>query len=282
MFLLGPFFCFKHDRKKGVGLGLLIIALTVFTQVGGVILWMMLPFLSAIKFRHRIARLSLQTGVFLVVYFLVVFLFVPFLAQIGDRVPLPCFPSQETSLQPANFGYCLLARNYVKPVVRDVLNRVSQKISTQYGGTTMMYLDANFPFMDGFPLLPHLSHKDGKKVDLAYFYRNAETKESIKTTPSPIGYWAYEQPKDGEIQPCKDVRSWLRWDFNWLQFAFVFAEIEPERTQALLNELIAAPDIQKILIEPHLKQRLDFSSSKVRFQGCRAARHDDHIHVQIY
>lgn len=33
------------------------------------------------------------------------------------------------------------------------------------------YLDANFPFKDGFPLLPHLSHDDGRKVDIAFMYR---------------------------------------------------------------------------------------------------------------
>ena len=46
-------------------------------------------------------------------------------------------------------------------------------------------------------------------------------------------------------------------------------------THALLHD----PGVQKILIEPHLKERLQLQSSKVRFQGSRAARHDDHVHV---
>lgn len=37
----------------------------------------------------------------------------------------------------------------------------------------------------------------------------------------------------------------------------------------------------KILIEPHIPARLGVSSRAIRFQGCRAARHDDHIHNQI-
>jgi hypothetical protein len=60
-----------------------------------------------------------------------------------------------------------------------------------------------------------------------------------------------------------------------------FAEVDPERTELLLHELIAAPEVQKILIEPHLKLRLHAHDAKVRFQGCHAARHDDHIHFQI-
>lgn len=62
---------------------------------------------------------------------------------------------------------------------------------------------------------------------------------------------------------------------------FFMAELDPERTKVLLNALIRSSEIQKILIEPHLKQRLHITASKVRFQGCYAARHDDHIHVQI-
>ena len=41
------------------------------------------------------------------------------------------------------------------------------------------------------------------------------------------------------------------------------------------------PDIGKDFIEPHLAKRLGATTSKIRFQGCKAARHDDHIHVQL-
>ncbi len=33
--------------------------------------------------------------------------------------------------------------------------------------------------------------------------------------------------------------------------------------------------------KPHLKTRLKLSSAKIRFHGCQAVRHDDHIHVQL-
>ena len=34
-------------------------------------------------------------------------------------------------------------------------------------------------------------------------------------------------------------------------------------------------------LEPHLKNRLGITHSKLRFQGCQAVRHDDHIDVQM-
>jgi hypothetical protein len=47
--------------------------------------------------------------------------------------------------------------------------------------------------------------------------------------------------------------------------------------------VIQNPHVKRIFLEPHLKLRLDLSDQpKVHFQGCWAARHDDHIHVDVY
>ncbi len=99
------------------------------------------------------------------------------------------------------------------------------------------------------PLLPHLSHGDGRKVDLAFFYRGAAG-YAPGLAPSPIAYWAFETPRTGAM---------LRW------LAGPGAEI----------------GVRKILLEPHLAARLGATGPLVRFQGCRAARHDDHVHVDI-
>ncbi|WEX89606.1 hypothetical protein PZN02_003519 [Sinorhizobium garamanticum] len=39
--------------------------------------------------------------------------------------------------------------------------------------------------------------------------------------------------------------------------------------------------LEKVFIEPHVKNALGITDGHVRFQGCRAARHDDHIHIQV-
>ena len=132
--------------------------------------------------------------------------------------------------------------------------------------------------MDGFPLLPHLSHKDGRKLDLAYFYQRKSSHEAVDFSPSWLGYWFYEQPASPKEAACNGQKSWLRWDFAWLQPRYAAYEIDVERTRTLVQLL--AQDAQKILLEPHLQTRLGVESPIIRFQGCRAARHDDHIHVQ--
>lgn len=283
LLLSGPFLYLKSDWKKGLGLILLIITFTLITQIGGFVLWLSLPLLDRIRSQQKMIRLGRRVLVFLTLYLLTLFFIVPPLALQGGRVPLPCFATAENPLQPANLGFCLLARNYIRPTVLEMLKPIARHIASRYPGTNVMYLDGNFPFSNGFPLLPHLSHKDGKKLDLAYFYRRSNNKEPLRKTPSPIGYWAYEQPASQEVQPCRGQSGeWLRWDFDWLQPFFAYAEIDQERTKRLLQELIEAPDVQKILIEPHLKHRLNAHHAKVRFQGCHAARHDDHIHFQIH
>lgn len=76
-----------------------------------------------------------------------------------------------------------------------------------------------------------------------------------------------------------------RWNFDALQPLFPAYRIEEQRTSAaigwLANEGVTRFGLQKIFIEPHLKNALGITDSHIRFQGCRAARHDDHIHIQV-
>ena len=255
--------------------------LTVLTQIGGLLLWLSLPILARIPSSTPIQRRVTQCVVFGLLYVLCILLVLPLLAPLNGRVPLPWFATPAVPLKPVNLGYCLLARNDVRPSVRQLLERTALAVSQQVPGTPLQYLDANFPFLNRFPLLPHLSHHDGRNVDLAFFYQDSRTKHPLQSPPSPIGYWAYEQPTANESQPCRGVSSWLRWDFDWVQPLFAHAEIDRERTRFMVQTVFAEPTVQKILIEPHLKERLRLQSSKVRFQGCHAARHDDHVHVQI-
>ena len=172
--------------------------------------------------------------------------------------------------------YCALNRNYVVPEMADLLRDTAVAVDAAYPGTVTQVLDANFPFLTGFPLLPHLSHNDGRKADLAFYYSGAKGYEP-GATRSPIGYFAFEQgPSD-----CPAGWPTLRWDLNALQMFWRVLEVDTGRTRYLLQTLAADSRAGKIFLEPHLHDRLGVHSSKLRFQGCRAARHDDHIHLQL-
>lgn len=262
------------------------IFLTILTQVGGIFY---LLSLSTHRFINRNStgykRLALKMLSFSALYLIGVFLVVPFLAKPLGRVPLPLV--EERGIQPGTIITVFLCRNYVRPELREVTYRVSEKMQKQFPGTVINYLDANFPFIDKFPLLPHLSHNDGKKLDLSFAYRDTKTKTITNELPSLIGYGVCEEPKPHEDNTAKVCAQKGHWQYSFLKkiihqgskHEFLFDE---ERTKELVKLFSAEGSIGKIFIEPHLKSRLGLASPKVRFHGCQAVRHDDHIHVQLF
>ena len=49
-----------------------------------------------------------------------------------------------------------------------------------------------------------------------------------------------------------------------------------------MDALLAERRVRRIFLEPHLKRRLGYAEDgRVRFAGCHAARHDDHVHVDF-
>lgn len=54
-----------------------------------------------------------------------------------------------------------------------------------------------------------------------------------------------------------------------------------EGTEQLLNSILERDEAGKVFIEQHLKTRMNLSDDRLRFQGCGAVRHDDHIHFQM-
>ena len=133
---------------------LIILILTVLTQVGG------LAWGIALFFKRRLIS-------FAVAYVALLLAAIWIAPQFG-RVALSC--TEDGPLQVQNWMYCAMNRNYVSPELADVLLHAAEEMDRQYPGTTTLVLDANFPFLNRFPLLPHLSHDDGEKADIALYY----------------------------------------------------------------------------------------------------------------
>lgn len=241
------------------------------TQVGG-FAWI----LAALSKRLRIL-------VFTMVY-AAMYLTIPQAALSFDRVALPCFATEDVPLQAQSPLYCLLFRNYVTPEVAELATALAVAMNGEYPGTVTLYLDGGLPFGD-MPLLPHLSHRDGRKLDLAYYYTDADGTYLPGKTRSPIGYWAFETPPTtAPLQCINNPKPNLRWDMDWLQSLFPNRPLDTDRTRAMVRWLIAdgpSMGVNRMFLEPHLVESLGVASKILRFQGCRAARHDDHIHIEI-
>ncbi len=254
---------------------LFFIFLTVLTQIGGIVFLVSLLATKMWKINLRFKAII----IFIVLYLIATFSIVPFIASIFGREKV----IHSEKIKPTNYATVLLNRNYVAPQ----LNRLLKETQRELDGTniTIRYLDANFPFFNNFPLLPHLSHNDGKKIDISLIY---ETKEGIITDKqkSISGYGVFEKPNKNEINQTENCikRGYFQYDYpKYLTFGEINKNLKfsLKGTKKLVTSILKSKYLGKIFIEPHLKKRMKLRDNRIRFHGCKAVRHDDHIHIQL-
>jgi len=272
---------------NALGIIFLSLLLTLLTQVGGIIFLICLPFLLA--FKTKLAKRwqrSLSRGLLLfAIYLIATLLIIPPLAtRISSRVPLPLL--EQNHLAPLNWIYPLANRHYVKPELKLLMEEGALYMQEKYPGTVLAYLDAGFPFIDEFPLLPHRSHDDGEKVDFCFLYKEKESGEQVHNKAlTAMGYGGVEAPLQGEwdqIQHCVKKGHWQYDLLSRIAHPREDLAFDKERNRHLIRWLARERRTGKIFIEPHLKTRLGLSAyNKIRFHGCYAVRHDDHIHLQL-
>jgi hypothetical protein len=152
-----------------IGLLALFVALTLLTQIGGVVFIVAWLIFRSTKFASgpRWAGIIL---LFLVLHVVATAYVVPPLAKLAGREGLNCDPTPDRPYGARSAIYCYLGRNYVRPEALAMLAALARDMAIEHPGTVVAYLDTSFPFLDGFPLIPHVSHHDGRKIDFAYFY----------------------------------------------------------------------------------------------------------------
>jgi len=206
-------------------------------------------------------------------------LIVPLIAPLFGREKV----QHSDIIKPTNYVTVLMNRNYVRPKLNELLNETEQELIGT--GIEIHYLDANFPFINKFPLLPHLSHNDGKKIDLSLIYET-ENGQISKKQKSRSGYGYFEHPKPSEfdqINKCL-THGYFQYDYpKYLTFGTVNSDLvfSITGTKLLINTILKSSKLGKLFIEPHLKSRMSLKDSRIRYHGCRAVRHDDHIHIQL-
>jgi hypothetical protein len=269
---------------------LIVILLTILTQVGGIVYLIYKPFSAQIKkkgyssFKSLALRLSLFSGFFILSSFVVV----PLIAKPFGRVALPLFLNEDYPIRPANFITCLGNRHYVKPKLLKLIKEVSKEINKgKNDKTEIIYLDASFPFIENFPLLPHKSHDDGEKLDICFLFKEKKNKSRVNEPMSFLGYGACIEPKKGETNMPYKCSKKGYFQYSLLktftsQSKIETYEFDEKANRELLLLLSRKKATGKIFIEPHLKERLNLKQNKkIRFHGCGAVRHDDHIHLQL-
>lgn len=145
-----------------------IVLLTVITQIGGVIYLISITGIKSNATKYKLKRSTLFTTLYLATTFLIIPQISPYFGR--EKI------KESKYLVAHSVWYKILNRNYVTPKLNQVLTTVSKEFSNKHNGIKIIYLDANFPFFNDFPLLPHLSHNDGKKIDLTFIYKTKDHK----------------------------------------------------------------------------------------------------------
>lgn len=260
--------------------------LSILTQIGGIIYLINFLFYRMINRKTSSkVRAQIYTSIsFVALYFMAVLIVVPLLARPLGRSALPIVLKKH--VKPLNLAACLMNRHYVKPELLELIYTTADQINEIHPGTELYYLDANFPFFNKFPLAPHLSHNDGKKVDFAFIYDDVTTNRQTSNYPILIGYGVCEKPKDNEFNTTADCEEKGYWQYGLMAKLMPQGkrdrfEFSVKKNRDLISLFADNKAVGKIFIEPHIKARLGLINGKVRFHGCNSVRHDDHIHVQI-
>ncbi|MEM9549375.1 MAG: hypothetical protein AAGA77_25610 [Bacteroidota bacterium] len=148
---------------------IIVVFLTLVTQIGGVV-WCINLAISSLYNKSNKKLFSIAS--FILLYLLFTFAIIPPMANQFGRTPLPA--NKHGVLAPHTYLTVLSNRHYVTPALKSELEDIANQYAKLNPSLKTIYLDANFPFIDGFPLLPHLSHNDGKKVDLSFIYSKME------------------------------------------------------------------------------------------------------------
>ncbi len=256
----------------------LLTGLAVLTQVG-VVSYLLSFMVCRIA---KVKKFTIRFAFHVVTYVLLTLFIIPPVASYFGREPVII----SANLKPANYWLTVgLNRNYVVPELNQALQNIAANFSKQAPGAVVLFLDASFPFFNGYPLLPHLSHNDGKKVDLSYVYQDSGGKP-VDFSPARSGYGYFEDPGANEENTtafCKS-KGYFQYDYpKYLTLGVTGTEVtfSQKWNRALVNAILSEKKIKKIFIEPHLVKRLGISHNRIRFHGCRSVRHDDHIHIQL-
>jgi hypothetical protein len=254
---------------RNIGNIVIIVLLTGLTQIGGIVYLILLIWKRVDKKQWPAFRLPI---LFFAFYIFSTFAIIPYLSVIFNRKSLPI---SQATIRPKAFYTVLMNRHYVHEDLYRTMFEIGDQFRSKYPDAKLFYLDAGFPFINGFPLWPHLSHDDGRKIDLAFVY---EKDGSIVPNPSATGYGIFVNEAT-EVCSGRFVYGLSRY-LGWHR-PFYEGVFNKTATADLIEIMVGHDRVEKIFLEPYLKRNLGISHAKVRFQGCHSVRHDDHIHLQI-
>lgn len=265
-----------------IGHLLAIGLLTLVTQVGGAFYLLAVIVYKVLKLKKWQKLVTV-----IAIYLFGILVVIPPLAKQNNRVAMPVFKSKKVHVGSHTLFTVLANRHYVRPEMKQMLVEVATEMHSKYPGIKIEYLDGSFPLFKEYRMLPHLKHDDGRKLDVNYIRTKQKSGKYSNRYFSFFGYGFSEKPKVNESNFPAECAKRGKWQYNIIEQAvpdqkWRNLEFPVNENRDLLKSIVDHSSTKYVFIEPHLKQRLGLSdNSRVKFHGCWAVRHDDHMHIQL-
>jgi len=269
---------------------ILFILLTMFSQVGGIILLIWIFLFQFLKkyFNDKWQRRSANILGFIIFYMIFNLIIIPAIARPFNKVPLPF--SKSGDLVPVSYWTCILNRHYITISGKKQLLSLAKEYNSAHPEIKLKYMDCNHPFfipingenttpvLEG--LLLHITHT-GNKADIALVYNDKEGKPS-NITPTAIGYGSSAEPLPGErCKPCECDKKNRKYSFMYRNIARTDYSLNVDHSRDLVK-LFINNGYEKIILEPHLIDRFRLKGYNFGTASCKnSVRHDDHFHVAV-
>ena len=173
------------------------------------------------------------------------------------------------SIRPASWFYVITNRTFVLDHVKDDVEQMVKWLEEE--DITLHYLDSAFPF--DVPLIPHWSHQNGACIDFTFVYNRG---------PRGLVYGDFEEPLQNESNRPElcTTKNPLYSATKYLSPFSSDNPIDVPKTQKMVRRFLNNAMANKCFLEFHLVERWGLKHQKMRFHGCHAVRHDDHLHVE--
>lgn len=129
----------------------------------------------------------------------------------------------------------------------------------------------------------HKSVVTTSNYDIIIFEDNHGVVDNKK---SRSGYGVFVPIKQKEYNQTKVCKSKGAFQYDYTKYLTLGRindnlKFSKNSTRQLIIALLKNKNLGKLFIEPNLKTRLNLTDNRIRNHGCRAVRHDDHIHIQL-
>ena len=220
--------------------------------------------------------MSRRVGLWVLTIFVIVFMVLPALRQLAPTQPgWRLFSVSRGGVVAQNPKFWLEGRAYGREDVYRALLYAAGRVQRSHPGTYVAYMDVSARM--GGPIAKHLSHRDGKDVDILFFGRSEQGLEPRSISWNTVGY-GLDYQCDTRLNPAG-------WSFD-AERGWAFLMALRDNGHASVDRIFVEPCVEEWLVEfgqsaKAPSEDIRWAIDTLRYAGPRAGDHLDHFHIRF-